>query len=221
MATYTLYADNAQYNESALLYGPGFTSGSTTWEAEHDGATGFVFEAVNVFYNDARVVSGPLYQIKRMRLHFDPAAIGAGETIISAVLSLYLSIITQNLGDQGVHIVSGVDMDPVNAVAADYGALLNKTTPFASMLYSAMTLNAYNAMTLSADAIAELNGYLAAGQWLRLGVRPTLDLENIPAIDGVREHRGQFGGDSSTHPPMLVLVTTPAVKGRSQALFIG
>ena len=203
-ATYTLYADNATSNESGWMQNA--PTCLSTWAAARECATGGNSEGTAHFYTGAKL-SGSDFIIRRLRLQFDVS--GVAGTVSTAVLSMYLETIQQDVGSfGGVHIVSGADLDPDNLVAADYYALLDKTVSYGSIASAGLTLDAYNAITLNATAITEINNYISGGTgWAILGARPYDDLEDVEVSDA-REHQYEWDGDTGTYPPKLVLTTT-------------
>ena len=189
-------------------YVRGTVYGSPTWDDEHDAAIGVGFLSGGEAYTTAAWLDfgggSQGYCIWRLVLRFNPATLPP--IAQAAKLQLYLNAKQIDRGDvAGLHIVSGIDLAPRYLVLADYGALLDKVTPFASLPGSSLTQGAYNDFVLNQDGVDEINSYLAAGENIRLGARPYLDLEDIPCIDNVKEWKYEWNFVKSPNPPRLVI----------------
>lgn len=129
------------------------------WDADyataHDTPDGSIFE--NTVLDVYNYLFGAEYRIARSLLFFDTSPLGAGATILSVVLSLYIHIgaTEDDPGQMTLHIVEGVQHDPI--VAADYGAQLSKVTSGGSIVHGDVVFNEYNDITLNATGLSWIN----------------------------------------------------------------
>jgi hypothetical protein len=99
---------------------------------------------------------------------FDTSSLGAGATIISAVLSLYGNTkFDTGLGPSPLHVAGGALADPTQINASDHQN--RGSTSFGSVDYASFNTSGYNDISLNASGLAHINKTGVTSFSLQLG----------------------------------------------------
>ncbi len=148
----------------------------------------------------------------RSFLVFDTSSIPSGSSISSAILSLYGTSKTNNLGSPDLHIGGANLTGNANIVTGDYLHAL--TTSFGSVAYASISTVAYNDITLNASGIAAIN--MGAAAWSQFSIQLSWDINAsfTGTWSGSKSSVitvGAADNASSTKWPKLVITyTTPS-----------
>ena len=188
---------NAGDGSGSLYYLGGAGESYTTVHNATEGLA-TTFPTVNEIGQDY-TTSTNKYNLRRGGLIFDTSGIGSGDTIDTAVLSLYGQAKDTDQ-DFDLTVVSGTNLDnPV--VDTDYGDLLNSTTSFGSMLASTFQIGgAENQITLNSTGIAAI----VKGGITKFGIRSSRDINSNAPTDAIFEYI-QFRGTGSSPIPKLTI----------------
>ncbi len=185
-------------------------AGYSTWSDSRDGGGSVVTTSGNSFVVRVDVDDNPgspgndHYLIGRGFIEFDTSSLSSNVGLISAVLSLYIEEISDELtGTNEVHIVAGSHSNPL--VLADYLAHRDIITKIATIDVPNVTTNQYTDITLPVSSINR-------GGTTKFCLRENHDLANIVAV---RSDPGETlstngiivtSGNASSNKPKLVVV---------------
>ncbi len=136
------------------------------------------------------------YQVNRGGLFFDTSTIPSDAAIISAYLSLYCYS-DNSTTDFNVTVVSGSALNNIRLVA-DYGGLLAATASGGTISSSAITLSAYNTLTLNATGL----GFITKAGTTKLALRSSRD---IAVTTPTNAERVEVLGIDATNPAKLTI----------------
>ena len=136
------------------------------------------------------------YQVNRGGLFFDTSTIPSDAAIISAYLSLYCYS-DNSTTDFNVTVVNGSALSNPRA-NADYGGLLAATTSGGTISSSAITLSAYNTLTLNATGL----GFITKAGTTKLALRSSRD---IAITTPTNAERLELLGIDATNPAKLTV----------------
>lgn len=88
---------------------------------------------------------------------FDTSSIGAGATISTVVLSLYSIAKTEGVGTPSIDIASWSPTVNYNFAATDFNIAYCGSVSFGNLAYADISLTSYNAVSLDANGIANIN----------------------------------------------------------------
>lgn len=210
MATLTLYPSPGAASPVDGFITSGYNS---TMQLSHDDTNGdganntspWPGSGYPIMVRALRNASG--YYLGRAFFLFDTSALVAGDTITSAVLSLYgNSFAYSNTDSTTFHIVASSPASNSTLATTDFDNI--SFTSFASIAVGSMSQSAYNDFTLDANGIANIN----KGGISKFGAVNSLDL-NITSMTSGHDNIMcvcESDATGTSTDPKLVITYTPA-----------
>lgn len=182
-----------------------YSQKNASWTVARLAPTGDVYSVTARIYCRSRVITGPLFELTRIALRWDTSIIPVGSTIHCAAIHLFPYSKTDT-GDPKLYVVAAVGCD-WNALAADYGYLLNNVQPISDIIdFGDLPLGAWKDIPLNLAGRQAIN----PGGTTVLGLRTSFDVLNIQPIAGTKAAAIEFGGGSDVStPPILNLCWSP------------
>lgn len=177
------------------------TFGNIRAGAGNNARTNNVEESIGL---NGSTTSNQFEGLYRMICNFNTAALGAGSTITSATLSLYVIGTNNGLGTTNFTFeIVGATPGATNTIAnSDYGQL--GSTSFASTAFGSITTGAFNDFTLNPSGLANISKTGVSSFGLKSGWDLNNSFDGLWASGGLTRYRVEMADNASNLPKLVV-----------------